>query len=406
MRGSIRKRYEGSWSLILDDGYVPVMDPTTGLPKVNAEGQPIKRRNQKWITFRGTKKQADSRLNELVRAAERGELVEPSKLTLGEWLVEWLKLTKSRVRQSSYVRYRGVVEKRIMKSALAAMPVQKIRPSHLEAYYATLTDLSASSRVTHHSVLLSALRKAMKDGLVTSNVAVNVDGKPRRQKQATSDEARRHAWSAPEARAFLDVAKAAGTQPGAFYSLALDTGMRKSELGGLKWTSVDLDSAKVRVVEQLVKGGEKPEFGPTKTGRPRTISISPETVRLLRDHKKAQAELKLKNRKIYTDLGLVFAKEWNELYGRADTLGHPLQVNNLGEREFARLIKAAKVRPIKFHGLRHTCATLLLQAGQPVHVVSERLGHTRVSMTMEVYAHVLPDMQQDAAAALGALLHG
>lgn len=98
----------------------------------------------------------------------------------------------------------------------------------------------------------------------------------------------------------------------------------------------------------------------------------------------------------------MFAKDWSDVTRHGDTLGQPLQSNNLGQREFARLIKAAGVRPIKFHGLRHTCATLLLQAGQPVHVVSERLGHAQVSMTMEVYAHVLPDMQEQAAASLGA----
>ena len=86
-------------------------------------------------------------------------------------------------------------------------------------------------------------------------------------------------------------------------------------------------------------------------------------------------------------------------------IGDPLQHNNLGQREYAQIIKAAKVRRIKFHGLRHTCATLLLQARTPVHVVSERLGHATVAMTMEVYAHVLPDMQTEAAATLGALLH-
>ena len=80
-------------------------------------------------------------------------------------------------------------------------------------------------------------------------------------------------------------------------------------------------------------------------------------------------------------------------------------MNNLGQREYASLIKAAGVKPIKFHGLRHTCATLLLRARTPVHVVGERLGHSKVSMTMEVYAHVLPDMQQEAADLLGALLH-
>ena len=96
----------------------------------------------------------------------------------------------------------------------------------------------------------------------------------------------------------------------------------------------------------------------------------------------------------YREHGLVFARED----------GKPLLINNLGQREYAGLIKAAGVKPIKFHGMRHTCATLMLQAGQPVQVVSERLGHAKVSMTLEVYAHVLPDMQSEAADALGALL--
>ena len=83
--------------------------------------------------------------------------------------------------------------------------------------------------------------------------------------------------------------------------------------------------------------------------------------------------------------------------GRTDCLGHPLQINNLGQREYAQSSRRPASEPIKFHGMRHTCATLLLQAGTPVHVVSERLGHSKVSMTLEVYAHVLPDMQRDAA---------
>ena len=148
------------------------------------------------------------------------------------------------------------------------------------------------------------------------------------------------------------------------------------------------------------------DVGPTKTGRSRTVSLAPAVVELLRAHKRHQAEVKMANRSSYADVGLVFAKEWADVRKRGEFLGHPLQLNNIGQREFDKLTKAAKVRRIKFHGLRHTCATLLLQAGQPVHVVSERLGHSKVSMTMEVYAHVLPDMQQDAAAKLGALLHG
>jgi integrase len=84
----------------------------------------------------------------------------------------------------------------------------------------------------------------------------------------------------------------------------------------------------------------------------------------------------------------------------------PLQANNLGNREFKRLIKSADVKDITFHGMRHTCATLLLQAGKPVHVVSKRLGHVTVKTTLKIYAHVLPEQQEDAAATMGAILHG
>lgn len=125
---------------------------------------------------------------------------------------------------------------------------------------------------------------------------------------------------------------------------------------------------------------------------------------LLARHRKHQAEIKLRNRLHYTDLGLLFAKEWGDLHNRADSLGLPLKVNTIGDREFARLIKAARVR-IKFHGLRHTVATLMLSAGVPAHVVQRRLGHSKVEMTLGIYAHV-PSMQQDAAAKVAALLHG
>jgi integrase len=177
-------------------------------------------------------------------------------------------------------------------------------------------------------------------------------------------------------------------------------------LCGLKWANLDLDAGKLRIVEQLLKPGPDPVFGPTKTGLPRTVSLGAETVVLLRAHRQQQRELLMRNRTTYRDFDLVFAKEYPDLQRHGEMLGYPLQINNLGQREYAKLIKAAGVRRIKFHGLRHTCATLLLQARTPVHVVSERLGHSKVSMTMEIYAHVLPDMQTEAASILGAILHG
>jgi len=113
-----------------------------------------------------------------------------------------------------------------------------------------------------------------------------------------------------------------------------------------------------------------------------------------------------RSRSVYHDHGLVFAKEYGDLRRRMDKLGHPLQANNLGERSFARLCKVADVRRITFHGLRHTSATLLLAAGEAVHIVSERLGHSDVSITLNNYAHVLKGHQRTAAERIGALLHG
>jgi integrase len=192
-----------------------------------------------------------------------------------------------------------------------------------------------------------------------------------------------------------------GTTGSPFYSLALDTGARKGELCGLLWDHLDLDGGKMRIVQQLLKAGPAPVFGPPKTGRLRTVALSSAVVDLLRLHRQQQREMKLAHRTTYRDHGLVFAKQWSDLQTRPSAIGDPLQHNNLGQREYAQIIKAARVRRIQFHGLRHTCATLLLQARTPVQVVSERLGHATVAMTMEVYAHVLPDMQDRSSGDAG-----
>jgi integrase len=123
-------------------------------------------------------------------------------------------------------------------------------------------------------------------------------------------------------------------------------------------------------------------------------------------HKRRQAELKMANRPAYHDHALVFAKEYGDLRRRLDKLGHGLQSNHLGERSFARLCLAANVRRITFHGLRHTSATLLLADGEPVHIVSERLGHRDVSVTLNIYAHALPHHARAAADRIGTLLYG
>ena len=391
MRGSLTQRSKGSWSIILDLGYDT--DPDTGL----------KKRKQKWQTFRGTRKQAEGKLNDLLKEVKDGTYVDVSMLTLGDWLREWCAASKAKWAAGTLERYQGIIERDLAPSTIGKMLIQQLRDTHLEAYYAA-SSLTASTLVVHHTILQQALRKATKSRIISVNISAHLDHKPR--STGTRTATRMHCWTATEACRLLVAARSAGSRAAAFYTLALDSGARKGELCGLTWANLDLDAGKMSIVQQLLKPGAAPVFGPPKTKRPRTVSLSAETVTLLRTHRQQQRELMMKHRSSYHDFDLVFAKEWSDLRRSQDRIGEPLQMNNLGQREYAKLITAAGVKPIKFHGLRHTMATLLLKAGTPVHVVSERLGHSKIEMTLNIYAHVLPDMQQAAADTIGKILAG
>jgi integrase len=394
-RGSITQRSPGSWSLVYDAGYR--VDPVTG----------AKKRIQKWRTVRGSKKQAQKALTEILRDLDRGEYVERSSLTLGAWLTEWLdRSIKPSKRPSTVRKYTDIIENSI-SSTLKAKPVQQVTALDLEAFYVDrlAAGYSPSTISGYHTVLHSALKSAASPrvSLVQRNVAALVEGKPKPDRNPEQVEG--NCWDEDEARRFLAAAKAAGRRQAAFYALALDAGLRKGELCGLQWRDLDLEKGTVSIIRQLLKTGAEPVYGPIKNDMPRTIELSAGTIELLKTHKKHQAEMKMANRQLYRDHGLVFTKEWKER-GTNGFLGLPLQANNLAERDMLPIIKKAGVRRINVHGLRHTCATLLLKSGEPAHVVQRRLGHKRIEQTLSTYAHVLPSMQQATAAKMGALLHG
>lgn len=376
MRGSLRRRGP-SWAAVLDLGCES--DPDTG----------TLRRKQKRLTFRGTRKQAEDQLAEAIRNINRGEFVEPSRLTLGDWLKSWITGLENSpaTRPATLARYRAVVA-RVKGSTLEGAMLQKLRPSAVEAYYNDLSKTLKPGTVRlHHFVLHRALRAAVKDRLLVRNVCDDIDNRPKTPNDRGIN-ARVHCWTVDEARRFLAAADEAGPQASAFYALALDSGARLRELAGLTWDHVDLETGVVTIARQLRPGAtDEPEFGPTKTGKAREIIVTPETLARLKTHKQHQAEVKMKNRTRYQDFGLVFAKEHANVRRGKDSLGQPLQVNNIGEREFGRLIVAAGVRRIKFHGLRHTSATLALAHGEPARDVADRLGHNKTSMTLDIYAH-------------------
>jgi integrase len=395
MRGSIIKRSRRSWALVVE------LDRT-----------PDGKRRQKWVTFavppdvsqREATKQAEGKLAELLRDIHRGEFTEPSSLTVLAWLRRWRENLKGLRRPLTDRTYRFVIEHHVAHAPLAAVPLQKLRASDLERYYASLTTLAPSSVALHHSVIRAALGRAVRDRILSRNVACDGVERPTRSKDHAGARA---CWTAAEARAFLTHAKAAGAQEAAFYALALDTGARRGELAGLTWDRVHLDAGRITIDRQIIgdDGDRRAVFGPTKSGRTHDVTIAAETIALLRTHKAQQAALKLKHRTSYDDAGLVFAKELPDLQRPGMRLGQPL-ADRLWVRDFHRLAEAAGVRRITFHGMRHTAATLLLQAGTSIRVVADRLGHAKVSMTLDVYAHALPDAQQAAAERMSALLHG
>lgn len=384
MRGHLFQRYPGRWTIVLDVGRK--VDPLTGRTK----------RVQKWKTIRGTKKEAQAELATLLHNFNRGQVISPSKMTLAEWLDEWLNSAiKPHKRLRTYETYLSVITQRL-KPALGQYRLSDLRASHIQAYYQS-SPLAPATLQLHQAILHNALKAAVMQDLLPRNVAALVIGKPRQREG--HDTLTQNCWEVEEARRFLDTAKAGTPQQAAFYPLAIYTGARKAELCGLKWSDLDVEKKTLAIVRQLVKVGKAgllPLFGPPKNGKSRSIDLDERTIELLRRHKAQQAAQRLVLGTSYQDHGLIFTRDF----------GQPILMNNLGQREFARLIELAQVKPITFHGLRHTSATLLLQAGVPIKVVSERLGHKRIEITLNVYAHVLPSMQQDAAVKLGRLLHG
>src|SRR5690625_1169142 len=394
VRGYIGKqRSKGSWPIILDWGMVNEVDPKTG--KV------VRKRKRQRYTIRCTKRAATIKMNEMVTEINRGQYIEPSKMTLGDLLTEWLETVKAggRLKLRTIETYEGDIDNHIMPK-LGTIPLQQLTALDLQRYYNSL-DLAGSTKAGHHVVINSALKLGVANGYVLRNVAQMVQEKPKRRERNAG--AKENYWTASDARKFLDSLSGEPLQTRLFYTLALETGARKGELCGLKWDDFDPKAQAITISRTLVKPGRNPIFGPTKNKEPRTLSLDPATVRMLERHRAQQNERKMANRKHYNDLGLIFAKDWAHMTRRYDVLGDPLQANNLGEREFNPFVERAGVKRITFHGMRHTFATLALEAGYSPHVVQYMLGHKRIEETLGTYSHVTERMKQEVASGMASL---
>jgi integrase len=194
---------------------------------------------------------------------------------------------------------------------------------------------------------------------------------------------------AEETRRLLEAAR--GDRLEALYVLAVHTGMRQGELLGLKWQDVDLKAGTIQVTRTLTRSGTSLLLGEPKTAKGRRkIKLTTKATAALRVHRKRQLEGSVQRVGLWKDQGLVFASE-------SGTLINP---TNLRMRSFASLLKRAGLPKIRFHDLRHTCATLLLGRGVHVKFVQELLGHANITITLDTYSHVLPGMGDQTARAM------
>jgi integrase len=268
-------------------------------------------------------------------------------------------------------------------------------PAHVRGFYGEKSrpDLSAATVKKMHVVLRKALSQAVSDGLIPRNAADGV--KPPRV-SAPGEEIR--PLDPEECAAFLKASHRERLE--VLYVLAIHCGLREGELLALRWEDVDLEAAKpALLVRRTFTRGENGRGwimgASTKSGRGRRVRLTPRAAAALKDHRKRQLEERMRLAGLFSDQGLVFPSETGSL----------LNPSNLRNRSFKRIKWRSGVREdLRFHDLRHTCATLLLSEGVNAKVVSELLGHASIIITLNTYSHVLPDMQDSAANAMEAAL--
>lgn len=342
-------------------------------------------------TFHGTKKQAQKWLNDALVRLDNGEVWEAIPLTVDEYLDRWLKdAAQPRLR----LRVAGDYAARLklhVRPHIGSQKLADVSALDLQAIYMKLTERGLSARSVRytHAVLSSAFKQAVKWGLLERDVTrlVDLPKQQRREMQVLTKE---------QTAAFLQAV--ANDRHALLFTLALETGMRPEEYLALQWKDVDWQRGAVSIQRALVesRGGNDWAFEEPKTAKSRRIvPLSRSLLTRLRAHKTAQLEARLKLGADWQDHDLLFTSE----------IGTPFSPNNLRKRHFKPALKRAGLpESLRLYDLRHTTATLLLASNVHPKIVSERLGHSSITLTLDTYSHVLPGMQADATAQLESLL--
>jgi integrase len=342
------------------------------------------------VYYGKTRKEVADKLKAAFHEQQQGTLIKSSTQTVAQFLTDWLEnVHRRRVRPRTYERYSEVINLHIIP-ALGHYQLQKLTAQHVQAFYTRKEDEGLASTTIHyyHSVLHNALNVAVKWGLITKNVCDLVTP-PRKErfdiKPLTEEQAQRL------------LAALRGHKWEALFTLALATGMRRGELIGLKWQDINFKTGTLQVVRVLTRVPTKMpgrehvyiEAEPKTQKSRRNVVIAPFALEALKEHRIRQLEAKLKAGEAWQEHDYVFCTMH----------GTHLNPNHIVE-EFKKLLNQAGLPNIRFHDLRHSAASLLLSLGTHPKVVQELLGHTQIGMTLDVYSHLLPGMQEEAMSKL------
>jgi integrase len=369
MKGHLHERSPGHWAIIIE-----MRDSATG------------RRKRKWHSFAGTKRQAQVECARLVSEVKVGTYVEPSKTTLGQFLDRWLDDVRTRVSPKTHERYTQICQKNIAP-LLGAIPLAKLRPEQIsEAYAKALASgrlkggggLSPRTVRQMHAILKSALSEAVKWEILVRNPASAVRG-------PEVGRAVMRTYDLEQTAELIEAVR--GRRIFIPTLLAVLGGLRRGEIAALRWRDIDLAAAQLAIVQSAEQTKTGVRYKEPKSGRGRTVALSATLVTELRAHRVQQAQELLQVGKRLSDDDLVVTQ--------AD--GSPLRPHSLGQEWVRFLARYGAFPRIRFHDLRHAHATHLLASGVHPKVASERLGHSKVAITLDLYSHVLPNMQADAA---------
>lgn len=357
------------------------------------------RRRERWRSGFASKHEAQQAMRELLASVDQQRYVDPSRLTVAEYLEgEWLPAIAASVRPTTLAQYRQMVRVHIVPR-LGSVHLQKLSSGHVNTLYSELlgsggragTGLSPKTVRHVHVTLRKSLSDAVRWGRVVRNAAEHASP-PRVERPQM------RVWSVEQLRTFLEAVGEDRWAAG-WYLLA-STGMRRGELVGLRWDDIDLERGRVTVQRAVTTIDGRAVLTEPKTARGRrTLALDADSLGVLHAHRERQL---CDARRIETQAPGAWRGEGWVLCAPLGERLHPEAVS----RRFALIATKVGLPAIGVHGLRHSYATAALTAGIPAKVVSERLGHASVAVTLDVYSHVLPSLDEAAASAVMAHILG